>query len=194
MTAIPKTSDWISPQEYLEGERWSEVRHEYLDGGVFAMAGASDDHNRIARNILSELTQALRGKPCEPFGSDMRVKIPPAFADAYYYPDVMVACDPADHAKFYRERPAVIFEVLSPETERTDRREKALAYRHILTVEFYVLVEQDRLAVTVMRRTEPGWSSETLEGGNAVLKLPNLGIDIPFERIYERTTLLTSGK
>lgn len=194
MTAIPKTSDWISPEEYIEGERSSEVRHEYLDGRVYAMAGASDDHNRIAGNIFGELRERLRGSRCEAFINDMKVKIPPAFVEAYYYPDVVVACDAEDGAKYYRERPSVIFEVLSPETERTDRREKALAYRHIPTIEFYILVEQDRLAVTVMRRTEPGWSSETLEGRNAMLKLPNLGIEIPFERIYERTSLLTSGK
>jgi Uma2 family endonuclease len=155
------------------------------------MAGASDEHNRIAGNIFGELRERLRGRRCEPFMNDMKVKIPPAFADAYYYPDVIVACDLNDRAKFYRERPAVIFEVLSPETERIDRGEKAQAYRHIESVEFYILVEQERLAITVMRRADRGWTSEVIEGRDATLKLANVGAEIPFERIYERTSLLT---
>lgn len=193
MSTVVQTAEWISPEEYLTGERASEVRHEYLDGRVYAMAGSSDDHNRIAGNIFSELRERLRGKPCEPFINDMKVKIPPEFADAFYYPDVIVACDPMDKAKYYRERPAIIFEVLSPDTERTDRREKALAYRHIPTLEIYVLVAQDAMAVTVMRRAEPGWSTEVMQGRNAVLKLPNIGVEIPLERIYERTALLGSA-
>ena len=193
MTAAPKAADWISPREYLEGERSAEVRHEYVDGRVYVMAGASDDHNRITRNILTALDNALRGNPCEPFAMDMKVMIPPAFAEVFYYPDVLVACDPADNAKYYRERPMVIFEVLSTETERTDRREKAIAYRQIPTLEAYILVEQDRMAVTALRRTEPGWRSEVLEGREAVLRLPGLGVEIPLERIYERTAAVRSS-
>src|SRR5262245_26554542 len=107
MTVIAKSADLLTPEEYLEGERYSDVRHEYVDGRVYAMAGASDDHNRIAANLLAFLHAALRGKPCEPFMADMKVKIPSRFADAFYYPDVMVACDPADNARYYRERPWV---------------------------------------------------------------------------------------
>ena len=189
MIAIPRTADLISPDEYLEGERSAEVRHEYVDGRVYAMAGASDDHNRIAGNIFAELRENLRGHRCEPFINDMKVKIPPAFADVYYYPDVLVACDPADNARYFRERPTVIIEVLSPETERTDRREKAIAYRQIPTVEAYVLVEQERMAATILRRTEPGWQSDVLEGPGSILKLPAISVEIPLERIYERTAV-----
>ena len=189
VTAIPKVADLISPDEYLEGERSAEVRHEYVDGRVYAMAGASDDHNRIAGNIFSELRENLRGHRCEPFINDMKVKIPPAFADVYYYPDVLVACDPTDNARYFRERPAVIIEVLSPETERTDRREKAIAYRQIPAVEAYVLVEQERIAATILRRTEPGWQSDVIEGRDSILKLPGIGVEIPLERIYERTAV-----
>jgi len=189
LTVIPRAADWISPEEYLEGERLAEVRHEYVDGRVYAMAGASDDHNRIAGNIFAELRERLRGHRCEPFINDMKVKIPPAFADVYYYPDVLVACDPTDNARYFRERPTVIFEVLSTETERTDRREKAIAYRQIPTVEAYVLIEQERMAATILRRTEPGWRSNLVEGPGSLLKLSDIGVEIPLERIYERTTL-----
>ena len=192
VTAIPKAADGLSPDEYLEGERLAEVRHEYVDGRVYAMAGASDDHNRIAGNIFAELRERLRGHSCEPFINDMKVKIPPAFADVYYYPDVLVACDPTDNARYFRERPTLIIEVLSTETERTDRREKAIAYRHIPTVEAYVLVEQERMAATLLRRTEPGWQSDVIEGPGSVLKLVGIGVEIPLERIYERTTLASA--
>ena len=187
MIAIPKAADWISPEEYLEGERSAEVRHEYVDGRVYAKAGASGDHNRIAWNIFAELRERLRGHRCEPFINDMKVRIPPAFADVYYYPDVLFACDPTDNARYFRERPTVIIEVLSTETERTDRREKAIAYRHIPTVEAYVLVEQERMAATLLRRTEPGWQSEVIEGPGSILKLIGIGVEIPLERTSERT-------
>src|SRR5207237_3865618 len=120
-------------------------------------AGASDDHNRSAGNIFAELRERLRGHRCEPFINDMKVKIPPAFADVYYYPDVLVACDPTDNARYFRERPTVLIEVLSTETERTDRREKALSYRQIPTPAGYVLVEPERMGATILRRTGPGW-------------------------------------
>jgi Uma2 family endonuclease len=100
---------YVSVEEYLEGELHSQVRHEYVEGHVCAMAGASDDHNRIAGNIFSFLHSALRGKPCEPFINDMKVKI--QLASAFYYPDVLVACDPTDKEQYYRERPVVIVEV-----------------------------------------------------------------------------------
>jgi len=117
----------------------------------------------------------------------MKVKIPPTFADVYYYPDVIVVCDPTDNAKYHRESPSVIFEVISPDTEGTDRREKAIAYRSLPSLTAYILVEQDRMAVTILHRAEAGWRKEALEGRNAVLKLDSLGVEIPFERIYERT-------
>jgi len=194
MSAIPKAADTISPDEYLEGERSADVRHEYVEGRVYAMAGASADHNRITRNILTALDNALRGKLCEPFATDMKVRIPPAFAEVFYYPDVLVACDPTDDAKYYRERPSLIFEVLSPETERTDRREKAIAYRQIPTLEAYILIEQDRVAVTVLRRADLGWQSELLEGSDALLKLPGTGVEMRLDRIYERTAVARGAR
>ena len=193
MTAAHKQADLLTTEEYLEGERASEVRHEFLFGRVYAMAGASDDHNRITGNIFGELRERLRGKRCEPFATDMKVRIRQPNSDVFYYPDVLVACDPADNEKYFRERPTVIFEVLSPDTERTDRREKAMAYFQILSVQLYLLVEQDKPRITLLRRADAGWQMEVLEGRSAVLKLEALGVEIPFERIYERTAVWTTA-
>ena len=176
---------YVSVEEYLEGELHSQVRHEYVEGHVYAMAGASDDHNRIAGNIFSFFHSVLSGKPCEPFIGDMKVKI--QLASAFYYPDVLVACDPTDTEKYYRERPVVIVEVLSQQTRQTDEREKAIAYRLVSSVEVYVLVEQDRLRVTVLQRADGDWRREVIEDRTAALELECLGVEIPMERIYERT-------
>src|SRR5437868_6266415 len=99
-SAVLHFDELISAEEYLEGERLSEVRHEFVGGRVYAMAGASDDHNRIALNILTQLVEKLRGKRCEPFGADMKLKMPGS--EAFYYPDALVACDPSDDAKYFR--------------------------------------------------------------------------------------------
>ncbi len=186
MSAIAKLQQLVSVEDYLEGERLSEIRHEYVGGQVYAMAGASDDHHQIVTNICGELRQRLRGKRCEPFMADMKLKIPDG--QAFYYPDVLVACDPSDNATYFRERPTVVFEVLSPETERTDQREKCFAYALIPSLRVYVIVAQDKRQLTVLRRGRTGpWKVEMVEGHNAVLKLPELKLEVPLARIYERT-------
>lgn len=190
MTAV-LNPELISEEEYLAGELHSEVRHEYIGGHVYAMAGASDEHNRIAGNIFAELRDRFRGKRCEAFINDMKLKL--ARFETFYYPDVLVLCDPADKAKHFRERPTVVFEVLSPETERIDQNEKRKAYAAIDSLKVYVLVAQDRFEATLLRRGNEGaWTTEVLRGRDAVLKLLEVGVEIPFERVYERTTLLTS--
>jgi Uma2 family endonuclease len=184
--ALAKAHQLISPEEYLAGERSSEIRHEYVGGHVYAMAGASDDHNRIAGNIFAELRERLRGKRCEPFMVDMKLKL--ADSQAFFYPDVLVACDPADNEKYFRERPIAVFEVLSPDTERTDQREKRLAYAQIPSMRLYVLVAQDKCELTVLRRGQTGpWKEEVITKRTDILRLPELEADIPVEHIYERT-------
>jgi len=186
--ALAQSRHLLTVEEYLEGERLSEIRHEYVGGQVYAMAGASDDHNRIAGNILTALNEALRGKRCEPFMADMKLKLPES--DAFYYPDVLVACDPADNAKYFRERPTVVFEILSPDTERTDQREKRYAYGSIPTLKVYVIVAQDRRELTILRRERSGsWKPEVLTGPDQVLKLPEIRVEIPLTLVYERTAI-----
>jgi len=129
MTALREEELWISPDEYLEGEKLAAVKHEYVEGRVFAMAGASDVHGLIAGNIFGELRNQLRGKKCEIFTSDMKVRIPPGLPNqelSFYYPDVVVACEPEKEPDpFFRKYPSLIAEVLSPSTRATDLREKA---------------------------------------------------------------------
>jgi len=187
-SAVAQSQHLISVEEYLEGERLSEIRHEYLGGKVYAMAGASDDHNRIAINIVSQLVERLRGKRCEPFGADMKLKIPGG--EAFYYPDALIACDLSDSATYFRERPTVVFEVLSPDTERIDLREKRFAYSLIPSLKVYVIVAQDRIEVTILRRGKTRqWVGEALSERDAVLKLPEVKVEIPLARIYERTAV-----
>jgi Uma2 family endonuclease len=189
---MAQVQPFISVEDYLEGERASEIRHEYVGGRVYAMAGASDDHNRIAGNIHGELRERLRGKRCEPFMADMKLKMPGS--EAFYYPDVLVACDSADDARYFRERPTVVFEVLSPDTERTDQREKRFAYTLVPSLKVYVIVAQDKRELTVLRRGRTGpWKEQVVSGRNGLLKLPELKVEIPLARIYERTAAARSA-
>ena len=153
-SAVAQSQHLISVEEYLEGERVSEIRHEYVGGKVYAMAGASDDHNRVAINIVSQLVERLRGKRCEPFGADMKLKMPGS--EAFYYPDALITCDPSDSAAYFRERPTVVFEVLSPETERIDQREKRFAYSLIASLRVYIIVAQDKCELTILRHGKRG--------------------------------------
>ena len=105
---------YISVEEYLSGEQLSDVKHEYIAGQVYAMAGASNVHNIIALNLAAALHNHLDGSPCVPYVSDMKVKVKAAHEELFYYPDVIVAWDPSDHARQWRERPVLIVEVSSP--------------------------------------------------------------------------------
>ena len=196
MSSITKSQRWISPEEYLESELRSEVRHEYFAGEVVplasetvATAGASVEHNRIAGNMYSELHQHLRGKRCEAFMNDMKAHIRDHGDDWFYYPDVMVNCDPAGQQKYFCETPSVIVEVLSPDTEAKDRREKRLAYEMIAALSTYILVAQDRREIIVFRRTPERWIREVLPDDGTVLRLPELEFTLPLDAIYARTGL-----
>ena len=153
-----KPQFYTSVAEYLAREKDNPVRHEYVDGQVYAMAGASDRHNRLALNLASRLNDHLNGGPCEVFIADMKVIVDPL---VYYYPDVVVTCDPPGGDPYVRTQPHLIIEVVSPSTERIDRHEKLFAYRRVPSVQEYVLVLQDRIQVEVYRRqSEDEWSRE----------------------------------
>ena len=185
MSAIPQPRQ-VSVEDYLVGELESQVKHEYLGGYVYAMAGASNAHNRIASNVLGALHNRLRGKPCEPFNSDtkMRVKLPTHVR--FYYPDVSVVCESNPPYDSFQDRPAVIVEVLSKKTRRTDQGEKKEAYLTIPMLSAYLMIEQECPSVTVYRRTEQGFVQETYTELNAVISLAEIDAELPLAEIYER--------
>jgi Uma2 family endonuclease len=150
------------------------------------MAGASDAHNTIAANLAGMLYIQLRGKPCQPFGSDMKVRLYPLDAAYYYYPDAMIACDPTDLGNGRRERPAALFEIISEETRRVDEREKRLPYLQLPSLQAYVRIEQERAEVVVDLRTPEGWRTERWKGLEAIMRLPALEIELPLADLYER--------
>ena len=188
MPALLKVDLLISVEDYLVGEVISEVRHEYVGGEVYAMAGASNVHNIIAGNVFAALHYHLDGSPCVPYVSDMRVRVKAANEELFYYPDVMVACDPTDHAKLWRDRPILIVEVSSPETTRIDAREKNWAYQTIPSLEIYVMISQTACAVTVYRRAK-AWIPEIFTDSAGSLEVDCLKFALPFSRLFARTGL-----
>jgi Uma2 family endonuclease len=179
---------FLSVDEYLSGEQLSDVRHEYVDGVVYAMAGTSIAHNIIAGNIFGELRIHLRGSKCRPLMADVKARLQLGEKQIFYYPDVMVACDPRDTNSFFEELPKVIVEVLSESTERTDRSEKFWNYTQIPSLEEYVLASQTKKEVTVFRRSQQ-WKPEVLHLPEHELHLPSLSFKIPLHAIYEGVDL-----
>jgi len=182
MTALAQKKLPLSEEDYLAGEEHSEVRHEYLAGEVYAMSGASARHNTICGNLFAALHRHLAGSPCRVFMSDLKVRLKVLDDTYFYYPDVMVACRPEDSASHYREQPCVLVEVMSATSERTDRREKLLAYREIAALEEYVLIAQDKSEVIVYRRAA-GWASER-PAAEGSLNLQSLSFSLPLAALY----------
>lgn len=188
MSAPAVSPPTITFEDYLASEALADVKHEYLGGVIYAMAGASEAHNIIAMNLYVGLGNRLRGRPCQPFGSDMKVRLRPLDETYFYYPDAMIACDPTDTGHGWRERPAALFEIISEETRRIDEREKRIPYMQLPSLQAYVRIEQDRPEVVVEWRTPEGWRSERLRGLDAVVRLPALEIELPLAELYERVS------
>lgn len=185
MSAHTKVQPSMSVAEYLAFEAQSPNKHEYAAGQVFAMAGASARHNRIALNIGARLHQACRSGPCEAFIADMRVQI----NEVIYYPDLMVCCDPNDRDPYLRMRPCLVVEVLSDSTERIDRGEKLYNYQCIPTLEAYLLVSQDQLRVDLYRRVGSVWQFTTYNQWEDQIILPCADVVLALSEIYERIGL-----
>lgn len=178
---------FVTPQEYLALERRAEGKSEYVNGMVYAMTGASREHNLIALNVASELRTQLRGRPCETYTSDMRVKV--SATGMYTYPDVVALCgEPAfeDAQVDTLLNPAVIVEVLSESTERYDRGENFAHYRRIASLREYVLVAQDRARVEHYARRDEQWLLTEIDGLEGELALPSLGCTLRLADVYER--------
>jgi Uma2 family endonuclease len=184
MTAAIKLN-LISVEDYLAGELVSKIKHEYLAGVVYAMAGGRNVHNSIAGNAFAALHSRLRGRKCRPFNSDTKIRVRLPSHLRFYYPDALVVCRPNPPDDSYQDDPAVIVEVLSQSTRRTDEGEKKDAYLTIPSLAAYILVEQESAAVVVHRRTDQGFVREVYEGRSAIIPLAEIEADLPLAEIYE---------
>ena len=181
-----KSLELISPEAYLEGEPKAKCRYEYVAGRVYAMAGGSNTHNTIKTWLIGALVARLRGKPCQPFDSDTKVRIQHPGGTRFYYPDAMVVCQANPGREMYQDRPVVLVEVLSPSTRRDDEGPKRDDYFAIPTLAHYLLVETTAPRVTVFERTNGKIVSGVYEGLDAVIPLVAVGIELPLKEIYER--------
>lgn len=177
----PALSLSISEQDYLAGEQVSEVKHELINGQIYAMTGATDDHNRISGNIYAELRQQLKGSPCEAFIADMMLHV----GKNYFYPDVMVICKASEHdTALIKHAPTVVIEVLSPSTRKTDVTSKKVNYLNLPSLQEYILVEQDKCEIEVFRKSQ-SWASTYYVLGDTII-LGSIDVEISVEDIYER--------
>lgn len=170
-------------EDYFSLQRGVELKLEYFDGEIYAMAGGSADHNRISRNVLSSFSSTLADSDCEPFGSDMRVATP---SGLFTYPDASIVCgEPVSGTAETIANPIVIVEVLSQSTREYDRGRKFELYRSIPTLKHYLLIEQATLLVEHRRLEDDAtWSTEVKERLDQSIYLSGPGIDIPLEQIY----------
>lgn len=171
----------ISVDDYLAGELQAELRHEYIDGQVYAMTGASDRHGLIVNALAYAMTPAARRKGCQLFSSDMKLRLEIGGKTLFYYPDLLLTCDPQDRAPYFRCSPCILIEVLSESTARIDRHEKLLAYQTLPSLRAYLLVEQDTQRVELYRR-DNDWQVEYFEDGD--IPLDCLDMALPVADVY----------
>ena len=189
MAALPEQK-W-TPEQYLAYERGSDVKHEYLDGQIYAMAGASETHNLIMFNTSGLLYIQLRKRPCKAYSSDMRVKV--SRTGLYTYPDVVVVCGTSEFEDGHVDtllNPKVIIEVLSPSTESYDRGKKALHYRTVPSLQEYLLIAQDSYRIEHYKRNVNGeWLVIDIIGLDSFVDLGSIECGLAVADIYEKVSL-----
>ena len=169
-------------------ERKSEVKHEYDRGRIIAMAGASREHNLIALNVGGEIRSGLRGRPCEAYAGDMRVRVDDG---RYVYPDVVVACgEPRfeDGEVDTLLNPTRIVEVLSPSAEDRDLGWKLNQYKTIESLQEIVIIDQDEARIKLYTKREGNWVPSELDDLDATLRLDSIGCEVPLREVYARVT------
>ena len=178
-------------EEYLAMERASEYRHEYSQGEVTEMTGASREHNLLVSSISARLYMQLLGQPCEIYTSDMRVKV--TEAGLYTYPDLVVVCDEPDLEDAHVDtllNPNVIIEVLSNSTEEYDRGKKFAHYRKLPSLTDYLLVAQDRMHVEQFaRQPNDTWLFSEADHADVTITIASIGCELQLEEIYEKVNL-----
>ena len=183
MIAI-KSDDYISPEDYLEQERHRPIKHEYLDGEVYAIAGTTKAQNLIGGNLYLLLRTGLNHSRCQTFMADVKVEIDNQ--KYYFYPDLAVTCDDDDEMNAYAiAYPKVIIEVLSESTESFDRGKKFQCYRTLPSLQDYILVSSQTYMVEVFHRTRGDrWLLDTYQGLEAIARIESLNLDAPLADIY----------
>ena len=175
---------FVSIEDYLTAEAISPVKHEYVDGRLFAMAGGKNRHNRIASRVLVALGKQLSSNVCEVYNSDTKVRIQTNSRRFFYYPDSMVVCESNSDDDPYQDHPKVIVEVVSERTRRTDEGEKLLNYLTIASLNTYILLEQDRATARVFERLGSEFFETMYTDPTSVIPLPSIGCTLNLSEIY----------
>ena len=184
---IHPKENFITPEEYLAREAQAEYKSEYHDGEIFALAGASVNHNQIVVNLAVSFSRMFERKPCRVFATDVRLHVKQS--GLFCYPDVMVVCGKIEFVPSRDDtvtNPIVLVEVWSDSTKAYDRGEKFAMYRQIPTLQEYVMIDQTRFYVEHFRRDGNFWVLETLDQMDAVLVLPSLQCEMPLVVTYEK--------
>ena len=184
MVASPQ-QNYITTEEYLELELQADVKHEYIDGYAYAMAGASDAHVTVSGNLFALLRNHVRGSGCRVFISDMKARIEQL--NRYYYPDVMVTCDARDKENTKEKKfPCLIVEVLSDSTEAFDRGDKFADYQVLETLQEYVLINVKRQRIECFRRNQDGmWLLQSYTDQDKYFQLQSVNFEAEMSALYE---------
>jgi Uma2 family endonuclease len=187
MSSLPEIEAYFTPDQYLDLERESSVKHEYHAGHLNAMAGASEAHNLITINLGREVSTQLRGRPCRTYGSDMKVKIEEA--GSYVYPDLTIVCGERrfdDEEKDALLNPMVVIEVLSPSTELNDRGRKFAYYRQLESITDYLMIAQDKPFIEHYTKQEEGrWVLAVKDNLQQAVNLESVQCRLALSDIYE---------
>ncbi len=191
MTALLKPE--MTEEEYLAFEEESEVRHEFVEGEIFAMSGATESHNLITGNLFFQLRTALQGRLCRVYSADMKIR--PKAADSFRYPDVSALCSEpefADDKRTTLTNPSFLAEVLSISTEREDRGRKFREYIEIPSLKEYVLVSQDQMLIEVLRRDPDGgvWTHQFYRNTDDVIEFSSIGVSVTLSDLYENVVFV----
>ncbi len=188
---VPKLKSKINVEDYLESEKNSAVKHEYIDGEVYTMAGGSDRHNLISGELYLLLANHLRNSRCQPFFGDLKVRVSESI---YYYPDVLVSCEEEPDDPYFRNHPILIVEVVSPSTERIDRSEKLLYYLQMPSLREYAIVDQHKMNVELHRRQINGnWITYIFDAADDVVEFASVEMSVPLPDLYHRVQFQTNA-
>ncbi len=189
MTAAQAKVFLLSPEEYLEGEEISPIKHEYRQGYVYAMAGTKKAHVLIAGNLGTLLNNHLRNSPCMVFGSDLKVRL--ETANCFYYPDISVSCHSWDLETegVFILSPLLIVEILSKSTQAFDRGGKFADYQTLDSLQEYVLIHQDKIKVECFKRQQNNQWQQVIYQSGDILELDSIDLKCPIEEVYLKVGL-----